>query len=113
MRSKVVFPQPEGPTIVTNSPSAMSSVTSASARIREPARVWYVFSRRETAINGALIPGMVRRGARSRKRPLRVDARELGSACLDAYRLGRPWPPGPSHFVEVTLTRAPIAAAIR
>src|SRR5207302_10352308 len=58
MRSNVVFPQPEGPTIVTNSPSAMLSVTSASARIREPARVRYVFSTRETAINGAPIPGI-------------------------------------------------------
>src|SRR6185369_9967766 len=61
-RSRVVLPQPEGPTIVTNSPAATSSVTSASARIREPARVRYVFSRRDTAISGEVILGMVRCG---------------------------------------------------
>src|SRR5712664_1174350 len=70
IRSSVVLPQPEGPTIVTNSPSATSSVTSASARIREPARVRYVFSRRDTAISGAVILGMVRRRNYVRKGPL-------------------------------------------
>src|SRR5262249_19640258 len=53
--------QPDGPTMVTNSPSRTSSVTSARTRIEDPARVRYVFSRREIAMSEPVIPDIVLR----------------------------------------------------
>src|SRR5438477_8983275 len=52
--SSVVLPQPDWPTIVTNSPVATSSEIPASACTRVRALVAYVFSRSETAISGAV-----------------------------------------------------------
>src|SRR6266849_7860433 len=118
IRSSVVLPQPDGPTIVTNSPSATSSVTSASARIREPARVRYVFSRRDTAISGAVILDMVRRGNYVRKGPLfhltgfRTGLRRLSAAWCGCRTRGACWPAiwaADGRFAE-NADRAAIAA---
>ena len=48
---KVDLPEPDGPTTVTNSPAAMSSVTPLRARTTW-SPTWYSFSRLRTPIMG-------------------------------------------------------------
>jgi hypothetical protein len=56
IRSIVVFPQPDGPTSTTNSPSATSNEMSSSARtVPEVRRSWKAFQTRRTSMAAGMV----------------------------------------------------------